>query len=198
MLINNTLLQFLYSTENSSAAFIRAAFLLLLNSPYGRLRLQVPFGRQTTSDLASPNFIQNLAIKRRTQNFMVWVLLSYLIGLFAASHVSTLLSLATTNGLDRKQTYNTIISQGPTSYWTSLISEGMNGNGDPLPKQTSLLQNYFDQLDSTDQLNNVTFDSSYVTYTPLLGEEMGEITDVVSGQASFWTNWTDVIFLQSL
>ena len=56
----------------------------------------------------------------------------------------------------------------------------MNGNGNPFDYQTFLLTTLFDQLDYSEQLNNVTFNNDYVNYTPLTGDEIGEMYSYMS------------------
>ena len=111
MLIDATLLQFLYSVVNSSIAIILAGILLYLNIRYGDHDFRYFSRGKTLIDLASTSFLKNLAIKRKTQNFMVCVLLVYVAGNFVASYTSALLSFVQGSGLANLGTYEYTVKQ---------------------------------------------------------------------------------------
>ncbi|KAJ2959948.1 hypothetical protein NQZ79_g4722 [Umbelopsis isabellina] len=122
---------------------------------------------------------------------MVYALVCYIVGLLLAQNVPLLLSISETLKLDMINEYNTTIVQTPTPYWTTVEDNGMQGNSDPTPLQTQLLYDLFHQLDPINQLDNMTFDQSYVTYTPLTGTQMGDFTVATDYAVNLWKNYNN-------
>ncbi|KAI9284414.1 hypothetical protein BC943DRAFT_61347 [Umbelopsis sp. AD052] len=192
MYIEKSLLQFVYSVAGVALSIIFAALLLLLNMKYGDHDFRYFSKNKTVSDFASPSFLRTLAKKRKTQGIMVYALVCYIMGLLFVQYIPTLLSISETLDLERKSVYNTTVLQSPTPYWTSLEAAGMQGNSDPTPLQTQLLYDLFHQLDPINQLNNMSFDQSHVTYTPLTGSHIGEFTEATDYEVNLWKNYTNV------
>ncbi|CAO3664913.1 unnamed protein product [Umbelopsis ramanniana] len=140
-------------------------------------------------DLASPSFLRNLAKKRKTQSIMVYALLAYIAAMLFAQYVPTLLAISETEGDETVEVYNTTLTQLPTPAWSYLDNTGKMGNSDPTAAQTDLLYSLFNELDTSDSLDDITFDQESIVYTPLEGSQMSEFTSATS--AKLWTNYDD-------